>query len=174
MVFFSRRWNSGEFVLQAGADQWVKRRERLVHKQDRGAGGKGAGKADTLLHAAGKLVDLAACPFRQVDEFKLLADAEFALGLRHAGELEAEADILSDRAPWQERELLEHHGDGVRAQIPQRLGIATVGVDGAGGRGDGNITTHHGSEPVDGAQQRRLAGAGKAHQHQDLAFLDRQ
>ena len=29
-------------------------------------------------------------------------------------------------------------------------------------------------EPVDGAQQRRLAGAGQAHQHADLAALDRE
>jgi hypothetical protein len=36
-------------------------------------------------------------------------------------------------------------------------------ADFAGGRFD---------EPVDQANQRRLAGAGQAHQHEDLAFLD--
>ena len=42
---------------------------------------------------------------------ELLVDDPVALGLRHAAQLEAEADILGHRAPGQQRELLEHHGD---------------------------------------------------------------
>ena len=41
-----------KFILQLGADQRVKRAKGLVHQQDRRFGGKGAGKADALLHAA--------------------------------------------------------------------------------------------------------------------------
>ena len=40
--------------------------------------------------------------------------------LRHAGELQPEADILRDRAPGQQRELLEHHGDAVHADAAER------------------------------------------------------
>ncbi len=111
-----------QFVLQPGADQRIERRERLVHQQDRRAGGKGAGETDALLHAARKLLDLAAGPFGQIDEFQLLVDALLALRVRHAGQFQPEADIVGNRAPGQQRELLEHHRDGVHAEFAQRLG----------------------------------------------------
>jgi hypothetical protein len=37
-----------------------------------------------------------------------------------------------------------------------------------------DLAAHHGRKSVDGAQQRRFAGAGEAHQDEDFAFLDGQ
>ena len=56
MVFLSSFCSIEELVLQLVADQRIERRERLVHEQDVGVGGEGAGEADALLHAAGQLV----------------------------------------------------------------------------------------------------------------------
>ena len=42
-----------QVVLQLVADQGIQGGERLVHEQDVGVGGEGAGEADPLLHAAG-------------------------------------------------------------------------------------------------------------------------
>ena len=73
------------------------------------------GEADPLLHAARELVGVLVAPLLEPDQLELLGDHLVALGLGHAAQLEAEADILGDRAPGQQRELLEHHGDAVGA-----------------------------------------------------------
>ena len=104
-----------ELVLQAGADQRVEGGERLVHEQDVGVGRERAREADPLLHAARELVGVLVAPLLEPDQLELLGDHLVALGLGHATQLEAEADILGDRAPGQQRELLEHHGDAVGA-----------------------------------------------------------
>ena len=70
-----------QLVLQAGADQRVERRERLVHQQDLGVGGEGAGEADALLHAAGELGDALLGPVLQVDGGEHLARLGQPLGL---------------------------------------------------------------------------------------------
>ena len=92
---------------------------------------------------------------------------------RHAGELQAEAGILGDRAPGKQRELLEDHGDAVHADAAQRLRIAAWRRRPC--RSSSCTRTraaHRLVQAVDGAHQRRLAGAGEAHQHGDLAFAD--
>ena len=111
-------------------------------------------------------------PLLEPDQLELLGDHLVALGLGHAAQLEAEADILGDRAPGQQRELLEHHGDAVGAQTLQRRRIAAGDVDRAALVGNQHLAAGRLVEPVDAAQQRRLARAGQAHEHADLAFLD--
>src|SRR5260370_21143220 len=44
-----------EFTLQLGAGNGIERTERLVHQQDGGIGGEGAGDANALALAAGKV-----------------------------------------------------------------------------------------------------------------------
>ncbi len=68
-------------------------------------------------------------PRVEIDQLQLPVDALLALGIRHAGEFEAEADILLHRAPGQQAELLEHHGDLVLAKPPQRRLVAGDDVD---------------------------------------------
>src|SRR5690606_1146962 len=45
-----------QLILKVLTDQRVEGGERLVHQQDVGLGGEGAGEADALLHATRKLV----------------------------------------------------------------------------------------------------------------------
>ena len=48
-----------------------------------------------------------------------------------AAQLEAQRHVLGDRAPGQERELLEHHRHPVHAQAAQGLRVAARHIDGA-------------------------------------------
>ena len=79
-----------QIVLQLVADQRVEGGERLVHQQDVGVGGEGAGEPDALLHAAGELVRELAGPLLEVHQRQLLHDDAVALGLGHAAQLQAE------------------------------------------------------------------------------------
>ena len=95
-----------------------------------------------------------------------------ALRLLHAAEFEAEADVLAHRPPRQQRELLEDHGDGVHAEIAERGAVAGGDVNRRAAVLDGDRTAGDLVQPVDGAHDRRLARAGKAHEHADFAALD--
>ena len=95
-----------------------------------------------------------------------------ALGIGHAGEFKAEADILLDGAPRQQAELLEHHGDVVLAQPPQASPRRRRRRRPSCRRRCTRTCPRDDVKAVDGAQQRGLAGAGKAHQHGDLALVD--
>src|SRR5690606_26164756 len=90
----------------------------------------GASKPDALLHAAGKLADLALGPVLQADKFKLAAGFGKAFLLAHAGNLKSEGDVFLHRAPWQQAELLEHHGDKFGAQMAERRAVGLADIDG--------------------------------------------
>ena len=68
----------------------------------------------------------------EADQRELLVDDPRALGLRHAAELEAEADILAHGPPGQQRELLEHHGDraacGARGACAASQRVTSIGA----------------------------------------------
>ncbi len=49
---FQPRLQVQQFILQPGSDQWIQGRKGFIHQQDRRIGGKGAGQANALLHAA--------------------------------------------------------------------------------------------------------------------------
>ena len=55
IVFFSRRRDRRELVLQLGAGQRVEGGERLVEQEDLGLHRQRPGNRDALAHAAGKL-----------------------------------------------------------------------------------------------------------------------
>ena len=78
----------------------------------------------------------------------------------------AERDVLQDRLVGEEVEALEHHAD-LGAQLGERL--ALLGQRLAVERDRALVD---GLEPVDGAAQGRLAGAGRADHDDDLAALD--
>ncbi len=120
MVLFSCRCSSSSSSCSLVRISGIERREGLVHQQDRRLGGEGARQPDALLHAAGELVRIFLRPWREADQLELLCDPRLALGLGHAGELQAEADILGHGAPGQQRELLEHHGDARDADAGAR------------------------------------------------------
>ena len=85
-------------------------------------------------------------------------------GLRETGEFQAERHVLLHVHMRVERIGLEHHRD-----------LALRGleiVDAA--LADENVARGHAVEPGDHAQQRRLAAAGRADQHDEFALADRE
>ena len=161
-----------ELVLQLGADQGIERRERLIHQEDRCIGGEGAGEPDALLHAARELVHVLVRPGVEANELQLPIDALLELGLRNAGKLEPEADILAHRPPGQECELLKNHGDLLLADMAQRGGIARGHIDHAVAVLHEHLPARHFVEPVDSPEHGRLARARQAHEDRDLALVD--
>ena len=130
MIVFLRSFcKQQQFVLQFVADQRIERRERLVHQQDVGVGCEGAREAHSLLHAARQFMAELARPLRQADHGELVGDDPVDLRLWRPAKLEPEGDVLLHRAPRQQRELLEHHGDAAGAQHPQFVGAAMGDVD---------------------------------------------
>ncbi|MNV97205.1 hypothetical protein D3C71_1922980 [compost metagenome] len=65
----------------------------------------------------------------------------------------------------QEAEFLEHHRRFVTAEFPQRRSAHAANVLAV----VENLTGSRVDQPVDVADQRRLAGTGKPHDHGDLA-----
>ena len=108
------------------------------------------------------------------DQLQFLLDDAVALSLRQAPQLQPEADVLADRPPGQQRELLEHHGDAFRPQTAEGGLVAGSDVDPIFVVLNEHPPPGDGVEAVDRAQQRRLAGAGQSHQHADLAGLNLQ
>ena len=159
-----------KLILQAGADQRVKGRKRLIHQEDRRIGGEGAGQADALLHAAGQLTDLAFGPLRQVHQRQLFIDLGAALGRGLAGKFQAQPDIVAHRAPRQQAELLEHHGDSRQAQTAQCVRRGLGHRDHFKAVRHPHFTAHHRVQGVDAAQQGGFARAGKPHQNKDFAL----
>ena len=91
-----------------------------------------------------------------------LVDARGDLGLRQLAHLEAEGDVLGDRHVREQRVALEHHA-GIAPPRRQVRDVAPAEADRAAGRLD---------EAGDHAQRRRLAAAGGAEQHHELAVRD--
>ena len=173
MVFLQLLLEVEELVLELVADQRVERRERLVHEQDRRRRWRrrGRGRRAAACRRTARREYFSA-------QFDRPTSASFSstIRLRSAGgraaHLEAEADILAHRPPGQERELLEHHRDGAGAELAERLVVALADVDRPALVLDRDGAAGDRVEPVDGAEHGRLAGAGQAHQHADLAALD--
>ena len=135
--------------------------------------GEGARQTHALLHAARQFMAELARPLRQAHHGELVGDDLIHLLLRHAPKFEPEGDILLDRAPRQQSELLEHHGDAARAQHPEFVGAAMGDVDRSIAMADQHLAPRHFVEAIDGAQDRRLARSREAHQDADFARLDR-
>jgi len=124
------------------------------------------------LHAPRQFRDLAVGPVRQTHQRQLTVNLRATLRRSHAAQLKPQPDILAHRAPGQQAELLKHHGNVAQPQLSQRRGI---GVGDAGHRAPGghlHLAPHHRVQPVDRAQQRRLARSRQTHQHQDLALAN--
>ncbi len=97
--------------------------KRLVHQQDRRFGGKGAGKADALLHAARQFAHLAVRPLCQVDQRQLRINAGRARLGGQAGKFQPKAHVFPHRPPWQQAELLEDHCHPLLPDPAQRHGV---------------------------------------------------
>ena len=98
------------------------------------------------------------------------AGLDFSLVLDDLTDREAEGDILQDGSMRKQGEALEDHREFVSAERFKRLliegqDVSLAHVDQARRRFD---------QSVEVADQGRLAGAGKTHDDEDFAFLDRE
>ena len=108
-----------DLVLHVAADQRVERAERLVVEHHLGVGRERARDADPLLHAARELVGELVRDVLEADELEELPGAGDALVLRHPADLEPERDVVDHAAVREQAEVLEHHRDGVPAELAQ-------------------------------------------------------
>src|SRR5215211_1759094 len=157
-----------DLVLHVAADQRVERAERLVVEHQLRVDGERAREADALLHAARELVWERRRDVLEPDELEHVGRARVPLRLRRALDLEAERDVLDHRAVGEQPEVLEHHRDGVAAQLAQRARVGRHHV----GAGDLDIARGRLDQADQRAQQRRLARAGEAHHDEHLAGPD--
>ncbi len=117
----------------------------------------------------GQFADVALGPLRQADQLQFLIDDGLALRGAFAAQLQAEADVLAHRAPRQQAELLEHHGDALAPQPAHLQGVAGGDIDGGLAVANQHMAARHRVQAIGGAQQGGLAGARQAHQHRNLA-----
>ncbi len=94
--------------------------------------------------------------------FEHLGDALVGIGLGHAGDLEAEGDVLRHGQVGEQRIGLEHHADVALVGLQPR-DVLAADDDGAGGRL---------LEAGDHAQHGGLAAAGRAEEGDELAGAD--
>ena len=162
VVMPSSFWIGADFLAQRHAHLGVERRQRLVEQQQLRLRRQRAGQRHALLLAAGKLVGIAVAELRQLDELQHLGDALVGLRLWHAGDLEAEGDVLRDRQVGEQRIGLEHHADIALVGL-QPGDVLAADDDRAGGRL---------LEAGDHAQHRRLAAARRSEEGDELAGAD--
>ena len=151
-----------DLELHVLAQLLVERAERLVHQHELRLEHQRAGERDALLLAAGKLVRPARLEARHAHHVERAAHARRHLGLGEAAHLQRKGDILADRHVREERVVLEHDAD-VAAVRRHAVDALAVERDGAVRRRL-EAGEHH--------QRRRLAGARRAEQRQELAAGD--
>ena len=148
-------------VLQGAAGEGVERAEGLVHQEEGGLDGQGAGDADALLHAARELGRLAVGGVAQADEVEHLVGVVLDLG---AGPVlvaaaDGEGDVALGGEPGEQGVGLEDDG-----AVERRAGdLVAVHDDDAGVR-----RLEAGEDVEDGG----LAAAGVADEGDELAALD--
>ena len=104
----------------------VERAERLVEQDEARLQHQGAGDADALAHAAGKLRRIGAGEVLQPHEGERIVDPAAHFGVRHAAAAQAEGGIVVDGQPGKAGVLLEDDADAV----------GNVAADGAAFEGD--------------------------------------
>ncbi|KGD50982.1 hypothetical protein DP43_5013 [Burkholderia pseudomallei] len=145
----------------------IERGRRLVAQQQRRIVDERARDADALLLAARQARRIRVAFRREPDEIEQRIDLARTLGLRHAGDLQRQPDVLRDGLGGQQVEMLKHHAD----PAPQRDEPALVE------RADVDAVHAHRArrrplEPVHEPQQRRLARAAAPDHAEHAAARD--
>ena len=137
----------------------VEVRQRLVEQEDTGLAHQRAAHGHALALAAGELRGAAVEQMVDLQRLGDLLHGPLPLRLRDLAHLHAEGDVLLHRHVRIERVGLEHHGDVALARVQ------VVDAPAA----DADLALGHGIQPGDHVEQRGLAAAGGADQHQKLA-----
>jgi hypothetical protein len=156
------RLEAQELVLQPLAVDRVDRAERLVHQHQRRVGRERAGDADPLALAAGELRGVAVAEVAgQADDPQQLLDALVRAALVPAEQVRDGRDVLADRLVREEADLLDHVAD----LAPQLRRPAVADALAA----DQDVAVRDVDHPVDHPHGGRLAAAGRADEHADVA-----
>ncbi len=144
------------------ADLGVERTEGLVHQQHLRPVRECARHRDALLLAARELGRQAVVHALERDQAQQLLAARTTLGSLHLAHAQRELDVVADRHVAEQRVMLEDEADLALARghvrhVPAVQEDAAVVDLGQAG---------------DGPQQRALAAAARAQQHQEFALLD--
>ena len=137
----------------------VERRQWLVEQQYRRPHHQGAGDADTLAHAAGKLLGISGREVAEAGHGERSGDPFAALACAEAAVLQRQADVVGNTAPRQQGEILEDVGERV-----ERIGRR--------GARQGDATGAGLQQAAQDAEQRALAAARWADQRDRLAVGD--
>ncbi len=153
-----------ELDLHLLAELEVERAERLVEQQHSGLVDQRPGERDALTLPAAQLVRATFAELAEADDVEHLTGATTTLGPTDTFHLEPVLDVLADGHVGEQRVVLEH-----------RVDVAVVGGDvGDVLAGEQDRPRRRLLEPGDHPQHRRLAGAGRAEQREELAGSDRQ
>ncbi len=149
-----------QLFLHAAARERIQRGEGLVHQQHARLHRKGAGDGHALLHAARELVRMHVGELREAHLVEVERRALGGLGAARAARGEQrEHHVLAHRLPGRQLvELLEDDHAvraGLRHRLPVQQDAPFAGRD----------------EARDGLEQRGLAAARGAEQHQPLALM---
>jgi hypothetical protein len=112
-----------DLVLHVAPDQRVERTEGLVVEHQLGVDRERARQADALLHPARELVGELRRHVLQPDQPQHVGGAREPLVLGDALDLLPEGNVLDHGPVREQAEVLEHHRDGVAAQLAQLGGV---------------------------------------------------
>src|SRR5690625_4385055 len=175
--------HDGEVLLQLedqlfddGGGNRIERRTGLVHQDDFGADGDGAGDAQALLLTAGQagagFVKTVFDFFPQTGAAQARLDdvGQLRTAFCQAVDTGAVGDVVEDRF-GKRVGLLEHHADlGAQQHDVQRRVVDVVAVEGDGAFDAGPF--HRVVHAVEGAQEGRLAAARRPDERDHLVFDD--
>ena len=154
--------NLADRAPQLFADLRVERAERLVEQQHLGLVRQRARDSDTLLLSTRELRRQAIVhAFERYQPQQFLAALPPVFGA-HAPDAQRELDVLADAHVAEQRVVLKHEAD---AALPCGHVRDIVAV-----QGDAPVIDP--GQPGDRAQQRALAAAAGAEQHEELALAD--
>ena len=140
---------------------------RFVAEQDARRVDQRAGNADALLLAAGKLRGQVMGALSQTDFFQRFHGLFF---VGHAVVILRDHDVFERGKIADQMELLEDQADLVAADLGQVRGALAADV----GAVEDDAAFRGRVHAADDVQHRRLAGAGRPHDGQPLAFVHRQ
>ena len=148
----------------------VQRAGRLVRQQQLWAAHDGTRNGDALALTAGELVRAEIQPLTEAHHLQRLNGALAALLLVHTGVQQRQGDIIHSRELRQQIEALEHKAEQAVADLRQ---LVFVGLGDILARQQVFAARRY-VKAADEIHERRLAGAGRAHDGEIVALLDLQ
>jgi hypothetical protein len=160
------REEGAKHVLHFGAGEGIKSAERLVHEEERGFSGEGAGESDALALASGELVRIALRKGGgiEADGGEQFVTATGTFCTRAILRFKDQGNVAFGAEVWEETGFLNDVSDAAakRDEIDVARGLSVEEDVAAGGL----------NHPVDGAQERGFAGAAATKEDGGRSFFD--